>query len=389
MNFYLISFSYICLFFLGFIDNSRGPIYPALLKYFNVSTNIGSLIFVLSSLGNFLTSLLAPKIVARFSLLNPSRFGLCCFSVAALLMGIAPGNNWGLGMVFISSLLFGIGIGIHGVTLNLIVTYNSNISNRRKIFSGLHSMYGLASLLAPFIISVAFSFNLSWKDYFLFICAFLVFIIVLSFHKNLYETKDKNFIKEPKTKPLLSKTIPAGILLSFYVCSEVILSSRLALYLQSAKGLSEVSSLKFVSAFFLFLLIGRLFFAFINLKVSSKYLLSLSCLFSLIFIFLGVVYQPVFLSFTGLSMSFFFPAAMDYLGDYFEPSELDAGFSFSMVFVGGSLTVFNYIFGWITSILKIETSILMIPLFLVVVLYLLHIQIPLLSNRLKMANEIE
>ena len=67
--------------------------------------------------------------------------------------------------------------GSSGKQVQFYIGYH--VASRQRFFAGLHSMYGMASLLAPTIMSIVFHFNFSWQNYLLLIASlpFIVFIL--------------------------------------------------------------------------------------------------------------------------------------------------------------------------------------------------------------------
>lgn len=387
MNIIPILFSYSCLFCLGLLDNSRGPVHSQILNDFKMGPVLGSFLFSLSSLSSFLIALKAEKIISRFNLVGPSQFGLLCFSISALMIGLAPLNGFGVIILILSSLIFGLGVGIHSVSLNLLVIENTSFFQRRKFFSGLHSMYGIASFLAPLIIAIVVEKDIYWQHYFLFVSSFLFSIFLLSL-----KVKNMRFNKNESKKIILQRTKPIwpmSVLFSAYVCAEVLLSSRLAFYLTEQKSFTMAKASIQLSLFFGGLLFGRVFFTFVHVPLRSLTLLRISASLSMILCIVGLTYNSFALAPVGLSMSYFFPCAMDYLHDYFSGADIDTPLAKVMISVGGSLVGIHFIFGQLTAPLGLNYSIWLLPLLLFIVLYILHVKIPLLAKSNQIAKNIK
>lgn len=372
--------AYLCLFSLGYLDNSRGPLYPQILKTFGISTLAGSFLFSGSAFSAFIVAMFSEKIIKKFSLIRPSQFGLICYVISSFLLSYAPVNDFGLYAVILASAILGIGVGIHSVTLNLIINENVPTSLKRRLFSGLHSMYGIASFLAPISVGQSLRYNSNWQIYFKFLGIGLSAICVLSF----FIRKEKiNKHLDHKEFKIETPIWPMALMFSCYVCAEVILSSRMVLFLTDHFSLDHVKASEYLSLFFICLLAGRLSFAFLPIKLSSKSLLVFSALLSLIFCLIGIFYEPLFLGLTGLSMSYFFPCGMDFVAGYFTERELDVAFSKVMIAVGGALVLLHFSFGQLTNYLGVSKSILLIPLLIIIVLYILQVQLPFLAKQRK------
>jgi fucose permease len=387
MNSRYILFSYLCLFCLGLLDNSRGPLYPQILNHFNMEPKMGSFLFSSSALSSFFIALFASRIIKRFALIKPSQLGILFFSLSAFCMGLAPATNLGVGLLIIGSLLLGLGVGIHSVSLNLIISENTTISARRRVFAGLHSMYGVASLLCPLVIGITVGKYLSWQDYFLIIGSFLLIFLLLSFFIKDTKKIDHNL---KQSKAILSRPLwPMGMLFSCYVCAEVLLSSRLVYYLTDYKKISAEDSSFHLSLFFSLLLLGRVLFAIIPIRIKTLTLLKYSSALAMASVLLGIIYYPLALSIAGLFMSYFFPCAMDYVGRYFNDKEIDQAFSKVMILVTAGLVVLHFSFGQLTSLFGVQYSIWLIPSLLLFVMYILLVKLPSLakSNIIVMTNK--
>jgi fucose permease len=376
VNIAYILFTYLVLFSLGIIDNSRGPIYPELLKLFSITKTQGSFIFTVTSLISFGVTLLSPYWLKSFGALKSTKFALLMHFIACLLMGFASQYSWGFYLFLLASTFVGIGIGISSLTVNLIITNSVSKNHRRKLFSGLHAMYGISALLAPTILSFIFKNKMSWSNY-LFVISVIPLLILISF----FTLKSKNITEEKKhpSKILKKHLYILCAIFSFYVSAEMLIATRLVIYLNEVKsyGLDE-SSVK-LSLFFLFLLIGRVTFSFVHLKLHTITILKLSVFGSILFTLLGIFYSGELLPITGLFMSIFFPFGMDWLSHNYG-EDIDFIVSRVMTVVGGSLVVMHFIFGYLATQIGLEFAFMIAPVMLIVVLYLLHFKTNFLAN---------
>lgn len=368
MKYAYIAFAYLSLFTLGFIDNSRGPIYPEILKFFNISNTSGALIFSLSSLSSFLAAVFSKSWLQKLGALNSSKVAMIFYLIACLIMGKASPGPFGYYYFLIASLIFGLGVGIHSITLNLIINESSPTKHRRRVFSGLHSMYGIASLIAPFLIGNLASLNIPWQKYFIFIAIIpAVFFVLFIF------LKPQNIRNENSEKLIISKYQQwiLATVFACYICGEMLISTRLVVYLKNIKNLSGEVSSTYLSLFFLLLLIGRLTFTIKHFNTKSDKLLKISMGSSIISVILGIVYFPILLAVSGLTMSYFFPCAMDWLGEHFH-TNMDAIFSKVMTIVGGCLVVFHWLFGVVAAQVGLDFAIWIVPVLHIIVLYILQ-----------------
>ena len=367
MNVVLIIFAYLTLFVFGLIDNSRGPTYPHILSFFNLSKSTGSLMFSLSSGFAFIMTLVSNKIFRKFGVNNSVKAAVFLMVLAPLFYGYFSRFEDGFYPFLIGSFILGTSVGILSVGINLILSRNTNDSNRQKLFSGLHSMYGLASFGAPLLLSFILSFGISWQDYYL-ILAIFPFLLLL------WSTRIKNDVFDEKSSSLkklsFKATIPLGILLSFYVCSEILMSTRMVIFLSESWGLDQAHSSKYLSYFFLLLLLGRFSFAFINFRISSANLLKISSISTLVILSLGTFVSPDFLPLVGLTMSYFFPCALGWLSSLY-PDYIDTLIPNVMKFVNGMIVIIHGVFGIVSDGFGIKLAFSLAIVFQLIVLFLL------------------
>lgn len=359
-----ILFSYFTLFSLGLIDNSRGPIYPEILSRFNITTSLGALVFTISSLSSFITAASNRIWLQKFGVIRSTQFALLVKSISCFIMGFSESYS----LFLLGSVTFGVAVGISSISVNLIINNTDTGSHKRQIISGLHSMYGIASLLAPMVLSWLYFYKVNWQSYLVglgFVPLIFFFIFLREKKQNVYGS-DISSMSISKSEFILVASI-----LSLYVLCEILISSRLVLYLKEGRGwdLDEASGQ--LSLFFLFLLIGRLIFTFKEFKVNSITLLKGSIFSSLIFMLIGIfLYAPI-LSLCGLTMSFAFPCAVDWITNQYG-REGNIIFTRAMTVVGGWLVIMHYLFGVLVSYVSMQNAILVAPLMLISVLYLLQ-----------------
>ena len=121
------------------------------------------------------------------------------------------------------------------------------------------------------------------------------------------------------------------------------------------------------------LLLGRMLFAFFHFRTKAYNLLLISAISSLISFLLGLFYHPVFLVTCGLTMSFFFPNAMEWVSEKYE-NEAQLLITRMMIFVGAMLVSMHWIVGGVSDYYNIHIAMMLGPLMLICVVYLLHIQ---------------
>jgi FHS family glucose/mannose:H+ symporter-like MFS transporter len=372
---YSILLAFISLFVLGSVDNLKGPIYPEVLDTLGIRPSVGSWIFTTTSLVSLLTSLLSIYWLKFVSTINSLKVALYFHAVTLLLMGLGLDfkSFW---YFLLSSIILGFALGIQGICVNTVVAQFSTTNNSKRLFSGLHSMYGLASLSVPLIVSIFLKKDIALKDM-LYLLGFITFLLALVL--NIRVKGETNF-DDIKTKNELNKKtlIVLSITACFYVSTEILLSSRLVYFLKSYHSFDiELSSL-YLSLFFLCLLIGRLFFSFFQLNISVINLLKISVISSFLLFIIGMYIFPLALVLIGLSSSFFFPYLMDYIKNNFKDSNLLI--ARIMIYVSLSLALMHFLFGLIAdqfgTYVAMHINFVLYP----VILYFLHFKVDSLAR---------
>ena len=342
-----IAFSYFALISLGFIDNSRGALYPSMLDFFALSKDQGALIFSLASLSSFVATLFSKFWLRSLGATKATKWALwldILFCVGAFFCGADQ-----YFIFLLLSIIFGFSLGVKSIGVNLIVNQNYHGDKKRRVFAGLHSMYGLASLAAPLFVNLLFQQGASWQRIML-LMAFFPLLTLFGFRKlkgtvslNKNTPKNNSFSGDRKI------LIAVCIALSCYVSCEIILSSRLVLYLQEIEGFSPQAATTYLMLYFAGLLVGRLLFTAISFKISNLNLLRFSIIGTMALIYLGISGSPICFCLSGLTMSAFFPCFMDFISEISLPEDTEYMISRAMQTVGAALVSFHYIFGLIAT----------------------------------------
>lgn len=311
-------FSYISLFILGLCDNVRGPVFPELLKYFNLNDFNGSLFFAISSGMGIFGSIGVRKLLQHYH-------DFVCLAVSTLFLFtgmfiISISNSYFV--LMLGSMFVGTSIGMLGVVENLMVLTSVSADKISKAQSGLHSMYGLASLFSPLLVNLCLSFFHNWRSVFLLtsICCLLFSVCVVWKRKEFTRSVHNKSEEEKVLVPAIEtkKSIFFGFIISTYVLAEILVSTRITLYLTRVYEFEIEHANYYTSAFFILLLAGRVVFTFWHPAWPKKKLLIVSLFGSLLCLSLGLLVHPLFLVLTGLAMSVFYPISMACLSTIFK-----------------------------------------------------------------------
>lgn len=319
---WILLFTLASMFALGLSDNIRGPLFPELLGFFSLSNAQGSWSFAVASTAAMLGNILSAWFIKKVELNKLLGFSMAVMAVGLLWMGLAADFTG----YILGSFVYGFSMGMTAVAQNLIIAENIESEKQTKVFASLHSLYGFSSLTAPFLASRApgwfadltggGNFLSGWQSAF-FISSFfslVVMLLVLMCQpspalKSAHQNSAERIVSPASWKVMIWF---AGFF-AFYVAAEILVSTRLALYMRTYFNMSLEESSNYVTYFFVFLLAGRLLLAFKSFSMPIKKQLNLSLVLSLVSLVLGLQLHPFFLTLTGLMMAPYYPLAVSYI----------------------------------------------------------------------------
>lgn len=344
----LIFISYASLFVFGISDNIRGPLFPEILKEFNLSDSVGSLMFALSSLSGFVASHFARKLLRKFD--RRSILQGACLSLTCALVGLSLSPNFYTFLAF--SVLFGLSSGLIGLIPNVLVPLGATVEKKQQLLSGLHAMYGIASLLAPMLVAALGFFTGNWRYTFAITALAPLTLFFYSLHKSHHphHAKPKRTAEEHKAskKVNFKPQVFLAFMVSFAVAAEIMMSSRLALYMRRVWNYDLETSSLYVTYFFISLLLGRLLFTGIKLKRTILFQLSACLVLTAFMIGLGLFVHPLFLVAAGFTIAPFYPLAISFISEEF-PKDLDTAVSYMMATDSMMLALMHVLIGQLSD----------------------------------------
>ncbi len=351
MNWTLLLFSYLTLFSVGLMDNSRGPIFPLILNHFGVDHEYGSLFFSVTALSAVGSSLLARWWLPGFGLIRSLRLFLLIQSIGFFLLGYFAQTTTRFPLFLFAAGLYGFGAGALSILVNIMASQATDSKHHRRALSGLHSNYGIASFLAPIAWQVSIATGLSWTVHYELIGLLAFLLFLASFFRWTFtnEVNTEQTKREKQRAPLtwLSRQ-PYGFMLSFYVAAEILVSSRLVIYLEQVQGLSSTEASIYLTLFFAFLLVGRLFFAVKSIRGSVERWLIVSLVTTAVAMVFGLLIHPIGLALCGLTMSYFFPCAVELFNHRFQ-KQSEFMMASAMVSICLLLMIMHQVTGWVAD----------------------------------------
>lgn len=366
-----VALAYLTLLCQSILDNARGPAYPNILETFEISASRGAYLFALASFAGLISNMAARWWLPKLDIIWGSTLSLLFMAIGSFLFGLS--SDYGLWLLDASSLIMGLGMGSANVAMNLLIARGTPLKQRRQIYAGLHSIYGLGSLSAPLLLSVYMAASGTWSGFFqwLAILPSLVMFVCLLRHKQLHLHHEKSERKQNIVPPIsFPSRLAYGMVFGFYVASEIIISTRLVIYLNNAHQISLENARMSLSAFFLSMLLGRFLFTIIPLKGASQRWLLLSCALTISTYILAQLFNPFILVLTGLTMSYFYPVAMDWLSKKF-PNGIEWMTASVLTAISIMLVTMHLGFGFISDHFGIEIAMAFVPIFQTICLLLL------------------
>lgn len=358
--------AYFSLFVLALADNIRGPLFPELISYFQVSNTVGSSFFGIASFSGFIGSYFAQNFMRKFGVFNSLKIALGLLAIGLLL--IASSRDFFYMQV--SAFIFGYNFGFMGVLQNYLVNRFAPKEELSRYQAGLHSMFGLASFLAPFMVGLTVTSssvpNESWRIPF-FICAAAAVVVFLGL---FLQPAEDSFPEQSHThQKISSKTemIFFASLLSTYVLVEILVSSRMALYMRSEFQSSVDEASFMTSMFFLLLLAGRVVFIFWQPKISLLRQMILSSAATFVVLCLGQIYSPWFFVLSGITMAPFYPLSAALCGQLFS-KQLEQATSIMLATSSAFIVSMHLSTGYLTDLFGIRGAMWTAPVMTLVTL---------------------
>lgn len=358
----IIGLSYLSLLFLGWLDNSRSPFFPDIIQSLKLNPIEGSLFFAISSLVSFSTGFFNDRLLKRVSSLK-----LLQISSAVLGLGyflIAQSSDFIF--LLLSAALFGLGYGSLNFSENVIIQEWAPPAYKRRIFLGLHSMYGIAALLAPVSASVFFTIGWPWRKAFLLLSLGPVLLAFVS--QRLFRSPPKSTMTAAgahvATDDLSRSALwIAALSVAFYMFGEIGVSTRLVLLLRTEYGQSPDVANTYLAIFFGLLLFGRLVFALLDFRhLSNRRVMMVSASLSAAILALSLIFHsPYWMPVSGITMAPFYPVGMNYLAETFGTKYAARALSFGIALCSLTTVLLQLALGVLTDRFGLEAAMWIAP----------------------------
>ncbi len=366
-------FAFMSLVIQSLADNVRGPVFPDILAEFHLDNKVGSLFFSVASGMVIFGGYGGSYLIDWIGCVRTMRFSLVFLFIA--LFGISLSTSFFWLIMFV--VFLGISFGIMGVTQNVMVIEASpEKSNIQRWQSGLQSMYGLSSFIAPFFVSFLYKTGHSWRSAFSVSALLVVLLLLASFLvKEIVERQDHSFElsvydQDSKKGSRYFEMFYFAMIFSFYVAAEIMISTRLVQFVRDLRNWSVESANELNAFFFILHFLGRAMLVFWkpSLDLTTQMFISLGG--AIITITLGILSSPWFFVLSGLCLAPFYPLWMTLAREIF-PKNLNRVAGLGIGMTGVTVVMMQTLVGFLSDRWGLELAFFVGPLFAVVALLLI------------------
>ena len=277
MTHLLLAIIYMAFISLGLPDSLLGAAWPSMYPQFDVPVSYAGIVSFIIAVGTVVSALNSERLLKRFGAGKLTAISVAITAVAIFGFSISS-SFW---MVCLFAVPYGLGAGSVDAALNnfAAIHYSS------RHMSWLHCMWGVGTIIGPYIISYGLTQGFSWN--FGYKCMFAVQIIltvILVISLPLWKKQDaatKNAQEEESnSKPIsLRKAIqiPGAkeIMIAFFCYCAIEQTTMLwaSSYMVLHNGMSEEIAASFASLFFIGITVGRGLNGFLTIKFSDDTLI--------------------------------------------------------------------------------------------------------------------
>ena len=277
----LLAVIYVAFISLGLPDAVLGAAWPTMSGDLNAPISWAGGISMTISAGTIVSALLSDRMTLRFGAGKVTAVSVALTAFALFGFSISP-NYW---MLLVFAIPYGLGAGGVDAALNNYVA----IHYESRHMSWLHAMWGLGTLLGPYIMAYALGAGQGWAWGYRYISILqIVLTAVLVFSLPLWKTRDAAQAAEDSTendeprKPLGIRGVLAirgarEILVMFFCYCALESTAMLwaSSYMALGKGIDKTTAAMWGSLFCIGITVGRLASGFLTMKLSDPAMIRL------------------------------------------------------------------------------------------------------------------
>ena len=378
---FLLVIIYLCFVSLGLPDSLLGASWPIIHQEFNVPVSFAGFVSVTSCVCTIISSLFSDRLTKKFS---PGVVTVVSIALSAVgLLGFSLSNNIYLLIIF--AIPFGLGAGGVDACLNNYVA----IHYESKHMSWLHAMWGLGTIISPYIMGYSLTSGTGWNQgYFIVsiiqicICS-IVFFTIPKWHKNDRKLNQNTKVLSLKDIVKIPGAITCFITFFCYCGLETTAMLWASSYLVDVRLLSEEVAAMLASLFCIGITIGRIINGFLTYKLKDKTLIKLGICMLLVAVLLLFVPNTIttIIGFVliGLGCAPIYPSIIKSTPKLFGEENSQAMIGVQMAFAYVGVLLMPPLFGVISDVLSFS----ILPIFLLIILLVMMIMNE-LTNKITM-----
>lgn len=372
----MIIASYVSLLVFGLLDNLRGPFYSAIINEFGVSESRGAFVFAFTSIFASLSSFLGEPLLNRWGAKRLLNSSAVMMGAGYLTMGFAPR----FAIMVLGAATLGVGLGWATMAQNYSVSHFAPAGRKSALMSGLHSMYGLASAIAPWFAYLFLRGGWTWRQSFI-AAGLLPLALAAVTEFRLRKIKIRLKASDHDGAARLSRALRLHIILAAfftatYLVGEISVGTRLVRWLEVSHGIKAETGALYLTGFFSCLFLSRIAAWWIAPETLERLraAMAASIITSGVALVGALTYSPDLVFFAGLAMGPFYPMALAYIHLRFRARAAAAmGYTFGI----GSMTVvcMHFLIGMIADRWGMTWAMALGPIGLLVTLSLMILEL--------------
>ena len=363
---FLLAIIYLCFVSLGLPDSLLGAAWPTIYQELNVPMSYAGILSITVSLMTIISSLLSDKLTKKFS---PGVVTVISVILSAVsLLGFSLSTSFWMLLLF--AIPYGFGAGGIDACLNNYVA----LHYKSKHMSWLHAMWGLGTVISPYIMGYALTGGTGWNQGYLivaliqFILAVVVFCSLPKWKKNT-DTEISNNISL-SFKQIFNRpgAVTCFIMFFCYCALEQTAMLWSSSYLVENNKMAEEIAAMLASMFCIGITLGRIINGFLTYKLSDKKLIRLGM--SILIVAVGLLFIPSTVTtiigfiLIGLGCAPIYPSIIHSTPEMFGSDNSQAMIGVQMACAYSGVLLMPPLFGLIADYISIS----LLPLYLLVIL---------------------
>lgn len=398
----LLAVIYISFISLGLPDSLLGSAWPVMYPEFGVPVSYAGILSMIIAAGTVVSSLQSDRLTKKFGTGKVTAFSVAMTAAALLGFSISHSFLW----LCVWAIPYGLGAGSVDASLNNYVA----LHYASRHMSWLHCMWGLGASVGPYVMSLALTGGQGWNMGYRYIGLFQILLTAILFFslplwkrppvpgENVDNSTENNsaeasahFAARPLTlREIVRISGAKEIMICFfcYCALEQTAGLWASSYLVLHRGIDSETAASYASLFYLGITAGRALSGFLTMKWNDKQMVRLGQ--AIIFLGIAVLLLPVGgnvlsllgLILAGLGCAPVYPCIIHSTPEHFgaDKSQAIIGVQMASAYVGTCLM--PPLFG----ILARSISIMLFPVFLLLLLVLMFWMHELLYSKKKAAD---